>query len=73
MRERAGGWAVRFADGRAFHPLDLATGACRVRHPCGDDAYEGRYAIVGPDALEVRWLVRGPANRQRIASRYRRA
>jgi hypothetical protein len=68
-----GGWMVRFADGRAFHPLDLREGACAVEHPCGEDTYDGVYRVAGPDELEVRWRVRGPAKDGVIASRYRRA
>ena len=67
------GWLVRFADGRPFHPLDLREGGCAVAHPCGEDRYEGEYRVAGPDELEVRWRLRGPAKDGRIASRYRRA
>ena len=66
-------WLVRFADGRPFHPLDLRGGTWAVVHPCGEDRYEGDYRVAGPDELEVRWRVRGPAKDARIASRYRRA
>jgi hypothetical protein len=64
------GWAVEFADGRPFHPLDL-TGAW-VEHRCGDDVYRGSYRLLGPGALEVRWIVSGPGKEQRIDSSYRR-
>jgi hypothetical protein len=67
------GWLVRFADGRPFHPLDLREGACAVAHPCGEDRYEGVYRVIGPDELDIRWRVRGPAKDGVIASRYRRA
>jgi hypothetical protein len=67
------GWTVRFADGRPFHRLDLCGGRCAVAHPCGEDLYEGEYAVRGPDALDVSWRVRGPAKDQRIESSYRRA
>jgi hypothetical protein len=67
-----GAWAVRFADGRPFHRLDLSGGRCAVAHPCGPDVYEGEYALLGPDAFDVAWTIRGPGKRQRIASRYRR-
>jgi hypothetical protein len=66
-------WEVRFSDGRPFHELDLAGGACRVEHPCGDDRYRGEYALRGRDAFEVAWTVRGPRKDQRISSRYERA
>jgi hypothetical protein len=68
-----GGWLVRFADGRPFHALDLRDGACAVAHACGEDRYEGEYRVTGPDELEVRWRVRGPAKDGRITSVYRRA
>jgi hypothetical protein len=66
-------WEVRFADGRAFHPLDLSGGACAVTHPCGEDVYSGAYEVLGDDAFVVRWTVRGPHKDQRIVSRYDRA
>jgi Family of unknown function (DUF6314) len=64
------GWAVEFADGRPFHPLDLTGGP--VSHLCGDDVYRGEYRLVG-DALDVRWTVIGPGKDQRISSSYRRS
>ena len=42
---------VRFPDGRDFHDVDLATGACgRVRHVCGADTYEGSFRAAAGDA-----------------------
>jgi Family of unknown function (DUF6314) len=73
VHDGAAAWLVRFADGRPFHALDLRDGACTVAHPCGEDRYEGEYRVTGPDALEVCWRVRGPAEESRIASVYRRA
>lgn len=71
---RAGdGWEVRFPDGRPFHPLDLAGGRCAVVHPCGEDRYEGEYAVEGLDAFSVRWQVRGPGKAQQLETRYNRA
>jgi hypothetical protein len=66
-------WEVRFADGRPFHSLDLATGTCAVAHPCGEDRYTGEYRLRGPDAFEVDWTVRGPRKDQRLIGRYARA
>ena len=66
------GWTVEFGDGRPFHPLDLATGACTVEHRCGDDVYAGEYRLLGPDALDVHWRVTGPGKRQEIHTQYRR-
>jgi hypothetical protein len=71
--EHADGWEVRFDDGRPFHALDLSSGVCSAVHPCGEDHYEGEYRILGEDAFEVRWQVRGPRKDQWILSRYRRA
>jgi hypothetical protein len=67
-----GGWTVVFEDGRPFHPLDLATGACTVEHLCGSDRYAGEYRLLGPDVLEIVWQVSGPGKRQEIRSTYRR-
>jgi hypothetical protein len=66
------GWMVEFDDGRPFHPLDLATGACTVEHRCGDDLYAGEYRLLGPDAFDVRWRVTGPRKDQEIHTTYRR-
>jgi hypothetical protein len=67
-----GGWAVRFTDGRLFHPLELVPAGSRVSHPCGEDRYDGEYTVLGPDAFDVRWRVTGPRKDQRIESRYLR-
>ena len=64
---------VRFDDGRPFHDLVLVEGACDAFHPCGPDAYTGRYEVVGPDAFVVTWRVRGPGRDDTIFSRYTRA
>jgi Family of unknown function (DUF6314) len=72
VRAEDGGWMVRFADGRPFHPLELRPAGWPVIHPCGADAYAGEYTVLGPDAFDVRWRVSGPAKDQRIESRYRR-
>jgi Family of unknown function (DUF6314) len=67
---RIAGDTVEFADGRAFHLLDL-TGA-PVRHLCGEDTYTGAYRLVAPDRLEVSWRVTGPDKDQHIETVYRR-
>lgn len=67
-----GGWEVLFEDGRPFHPLDLAGGACTVVHLCGRDRYDGTYRLAGADTLFVRWRVTGPAKDLDIRSEYRR-
>ena len=68
-----GAWEVRFADGRPFHPLDLATGSDDVTHLCGADTYHGRYAVQGPDRFTVTWRVTGPHKDDLIETRYDRA
>ncbi len=62
----AGGWQVRFADGRDFHPW---TPGEVVRHPCRADEYCG-LVVVDRSALRLRvlWDVTGPAKQQRIYS-----
>jgi hypothetical protein len=69
----AGAWEVRFADGRPFHPLDLATGSDDVTHLCGEDTYHGRYAVEGPDRFTVTWRASGPRKDDLIETRYDRA
>ena len=67
------GWAVRFADGRPFHRLDLREGRAALEHPCGDDRYRGELTVRGPDAFVVAWTVTGPGKAQRLSARYERA
>lgn len=66
------GWAVRFEDGRPFHPLDLRSGVSVVDHPCGEDHYVGGLRAESRDAVEIRWRVSGPTKDQTIVSRYTR-
>jgi Family of unknown function (DUF6314) len=68
-----GAWEVRFADGRPFHPLDLASGSDDVTHLCGADTYHGRYAVEGRDRFTVTWRVTGPRKDDLIVSVYERA
>jgi hypothetical protein len=72
VRERDG-WAVRFADGRPFHRLDLRAGRAALEHPCGEDRYRGELVVRGPDAFAVDWTVTGPGKSQRLSARYERA
>jgi hypothetical protein len=65
-----GGWAVAFADGRPFHPLDLEGGP--VEHLCGADRYAGAYRLRDGDTLDVRWHVTGPGKDLEIETTYRR-
>lgn len=72
----AGGWVVRFEDGRLFHPLRLAAGRCVVGHPCRKDFYDGMLEMLATGSgteFRTEWRVRGPAKDQLIRTRYRRA
>jgi hypothetical protein len=52
---------VRFADGREFYRLDLASGRWRAKHVCaGRDDYVVTFLVVTADLLEERWRVTGP-------------
>jgi hypothetical protein len=66
------GGQVRFDDGRPFHQLTLVGGTADAFHPCGPDAYDGRYEIVDDDTLDVTWRVVGPGRDDTIVSRYTR-
>jgi hypothetical protein len=66
-------WAVRFGDGRPFHPLDLAGDRGEALHLCGPDTYRGVYEVVGGDRFTITWTVTGPGRADVIASDYRRA
>ncbi|MGW6131585.1 DUF6314 family protein [Cellulomonas sp. NPDC055163] len=63
---------VTFADGRAFHDLDLRTGRWSALHPCVADAYAGTFTVVSPEEWHVRWDVAGPAKDQTLTTTYRR-
>ena len=67
------GGQVRFDDGRPFHQLALADGACDAFHPCGPDEYTGRYEILDDDTFVVTWRVHGPGRDDTIHTRYTRA
>ena len=51
---------VMFADGRAFHDLDLSQGRWSACHACGDDRYHGHFAVLTQREWEVSWIVSGP-------------
>ena len=68
----AGGWEVRFDDGRPFHPLSLDDGHCDVEHLCGPDVYTGRFEVHADAAFTVRWHVVGPDRDDTILTRYAR-
>ena len=50
-----------FADGRPFLPLDLANGAWRGTHLCGDDRYDIATLARSPDVVQEHWRVTGPS------------
>ena len=56
------GWAVRFEDGRPFHPWAVGQ---PVEHPCAPDHYTGLIEVdgtdgCGPTSWRVEWRARGP-------------
>jgi hypothetical protein len=66
----AGGWDVRFTDGRLFHPWRPGE---LVEHPCAADLYRGLIAVDrSRTRLRVLWDVAGPGKDQRILTRCRR-
>ncbi|MDG9727248.1 DUF6314 family protein [Streptomyces sp. DH41] len=52
---------VRFADGRPFHGLDLASGRHVADHPCAADLYRGEFTVRDEDHWRTVWRVGGPA------------
>ncbi|WP_320783326.1 DUF6314 family protein [Streptomyces sp. CRN 30] len=52
---------VRFADGRFFHDLDLASGRYVADHPCAADLYRGEFTVRDADHWRTVWRVGGPA------------
>ena len=63
-------WAVRFADGRPFHPWWPGR---VVEHPCRADLYRGLIRVDRDGArLRVLWDVTGPGKAQRILTRCHR-
>ncbi|WP_307835215.1 DUF6314 family protein [Streptomyces adelaidensis] len=63
---------VRFADGRPFHDLDLATGRWRTDHPCAADLYRGEFEVYDDDRWRTTWRVGGPAKDQLLVTDYTR-
>jgi hypothetical protein len=64
---------VRFADGRAFHALDLRDGQWSAEHVCAADLYRGRFRAEGPDRWSMLWTVTGPRKDQSLESLFTRA
>jgi len=71
--QRAHRAEVRFADGRAFHPLDLSDGQWSAEHLCEPDLYRGRFQALAPGRWSVLWTVTGPRKDQVLESYFTRA
>jgi hypothetical protein len=63
---------VRFADGRPFHPLDLASGRYVADHPCAADRYRGEFTVRDADHWRTVWRVGGPAKDLVLVTDYTR-
>ncbi|MFD6288096.1 DUF6314 family protein [Streptomyces sp. NPDC060205] len=63
---------VRFADGRPFHDLDLATGRHVTDHPCSADLYRGEFTVYDADHWRTVWRVGGPAKDLVLTTDYTR-
>ncbi|PAZ16304.1 hypothetical protein CLM62_08825 [Streptomyces sp. SA15] len=64
--------AVRFADGRPFHDLDLASGRHLADHPCSADLYQGEFTVRNQDHWRTVWRVGGPAKDLVLITEYAR-
>ncbi|MFF6994080.1 DUF6314 family protein [Streptomyces sp. NPDC008313] len=69
---RPGTAAVRFADGRPFHDLDLGTGRYVADHPCAADHYRGEFTVTDRDHWRTVWRVAGPAKDLVLTTGYTR-
>ncbi|MEU5086777.1 DUF6314 family protein [Streptomyces sp. NPDC021356] len=69
---RPGGADVRFADGRPFHDLDLASGRHIADHPCSADLYRGEFTVRDADHWRTVWRVGGPAKDLVLTTDYTR-
>ncbi|MGW7382212.1 DUF6314 family protein [Streptomyces sp. NPDC054794] len=63
---------VRFADGRPFHDLDLASGRYVADHPCAADLYRGEFTVLDRDHWRTVWRVGGPAKHLVLTTEYTR-
>jgi hypothetical protein len=68
-----GAVGVRFANGRPFFELNLATGHCAADHPCVEDMHEISFTVIDAGTVEERWRVRGPATDYDALTTWRRA
>ncbi|WP_439155756.1 DUF6314 family protein [Yoonia sp.] len=56
----AGGVAVQFGDGAAFHRFIPTGHAAGTDHPCGDDLYRVEYDFTRWPIWRATWVVHGP-------------
>jgi len=63
--------SVHFPDGSHFVRL-TGQPSQHVFHSCGDDSYQGRFFVRGPDQWAEIWSVAGPRKRYRSMTLYRR-
>ena len=63
---------VRFADGRPFHDLDLASGRHTAEHPCAADHYQGEFTVHDANHWRTVWQVGGPAKDLTLTTDYTR-
>jgi hypothetical protein len=63
--------SVHFPDGSHFVRL-TGQPSQHVFHSCGDDSYQGRFFVRGPDQWAEIWSVTGPRKRYRSIALYRR-
>lgn len=68
----AGGIAVRFVDGRAFHAIALDTARPEDVHLCGADRYAVRYDFADWPVWCVTWVVTGPRKDYRMETLFAR-
>ena len=64
--------SVRFADGRAFHDLDLKRGEDRVSHACPPDFYQGMFTALSATTWRSEWTVSGPRKDYELTTTYTR-
>ncbi|MBE0414141.1 MAG: hypothetical protein IBX59_10995 [Yoonia sp.] len=68
----AGGVAVQFPDGAAFHRFTPAGHVAGTDHPCGADLYRVHYDFSRWPMWRATWVVHGPRKDYTSAADYRR-
>lgn len=68
----AGGIDIRFADGRQFHRIDLASPRPTALHLCDPDRYEVAYDFTDWPVWRTVWTVTGPRKGYTMASVHHR-